>query len=259
MADAVRLTDDDGLAVLTIDHPPLNLLDDATELELHDAIERLAAAPPRALLLRAEGDVWTAGVDVHLFAALGEPADASAWFARGLATIQKVEDLPCPVVFAAHGLCLTWGFELALACDIVVAAESARFGLVEARVGLTPSWGGPQRLSRRVGPARAKHLIMTATLSDARTLHAWGMVSEVWPDVELESRARALASSLAQGPTLAHATTKQIMSLGERAGVRAADTETPQLSGRLFETTDLRDAVQSFLTDGPSAATFRGR
>lgn len=252
------LEDDGALRVLTLSHPPLNLFDEQVGAGLHAAIEVLAAEPPRGLLIRAEGKVWTAGVDVNLFATLTPETAAELW-QRNFRLIHALEELPCPVVFAAHALCLTWGLELALACDLLVAAESARFGLVEYRVGLTPSMGGPQRLAERAGPARAKRLVMTGEIFDAATLETWGVVTGVHPDAEFEQRSRAHARGLAEGPTRAHAATKAIVRTQKEGGSRAADDIVPAVSGALFATEDLRSAVRSFLTEGPGQATYCGR
>jgi enoyl-CoA hydratase len=253
-----RLEADGPLQVLTLAHPPVNLYDRDVETGLHAAIRDLAAAPPRALLIRAEGKVWTGGVDVHLFDGLTPEQAASLWD-RGFDLVHTLEDMPCPVIFAAHALCLTWGLEVALACDLLLAAESAKFGLVETRVGLTPSMGGPQRMAERAGPARARHFVMTGEILPARTLEAWGVVSRVYADDEFEERSRALARELADGPTRAHAATKAIVAVQKERGARAADAITPEVSGALFATEDLRNAVTSFLTDGPGQATYSGR
>ncbi len=178
---------------------------------------------------------------------------------RGLSLVHKLEDLPCPTVFAAHALCLTWGLEIALACDLLVAAESAQFGLVETRVGLTPSMGGPQRMAERAGPARARHFVMTGGLFDAATLESWGVVTRVYPDDEFEDRSRSFARKLAAGPTRAHAATKAIIRAQKEGGARAADDIVAAESGALFATEDLKNAVRSFLAEGPGKATFEGR
>ena len=253
-----RVEEDGPLTVLTVSKPPLNLYDEEVGTGLHEAVERLAADPPRGVLIRAEGRVWTGGVDVNLFAGLSAEDGAELW-ERGLGMIQTLEDLPCPVVFAAHALCLTWGLEVALGCDLLLAAESAQFGLVETRVGLTPSLGGPQRLAERAGPARARHLVMTGGLFDAATLESWGVVTRVYPDAEFDERSRALARKLAEGPTKAHAATKAIIRAAKEGGARSADAIVPELSGALFATEDLQNAVQSFLTEGPGKATYQGR
>ncbi len=162
-------------------------------------------------------------------------------------------------MFAAHALCLTAAFELALACDLLLAAESARFGLVEIVVGLTPSMGGPQRLAERAGPARARELVMTGELYDARTLERWDVVNRVLPDADFDAAARAFARRLAEGPTRAHAATKRLVREQRDAGTRAADVLVPEVGGALFGTEDLHNAVASFLEDGPGKARYEGR
>ena len=252
------LDEDGALSVLTIDKPPLNLFDAEVEQGLRTAVEQLSAAPPRGLLLRAEGRVWTGGVDVNLFAGL-DPQRGSELWERNFQIIHALEDMPCPIVFAAHALCLTWGLEIALACDILLAAESAQFGLVETRVGLTPSMGGPQRMAERAGPTRARHFVMTGGLFDAATLESWGVIARVYPDAEFAEKSRAYAMRLADGPTRAHAATKAIIRAQKEGGARSADAIVPAEAGALFATEDLKNAVQSFLTEGPGKATYVGR
>ena len=113
--------------------------------------------------------------------------------------IHTVEELPFPTVFAAHALCLTAAFELSLACDLLLAAESARFGLVETVVGLTPAMGGTQRLAERAGPARARELVMTGALYDAATLERWNVVNRVLPDDGFDAAARELRPRARRG------------------------------------------------------------
>ncbi len=251
-------TDDGPLAVLTLQHGELNLFDRAVFDSLADAARTLAADPPRGLLIQARGRVVSGGVDVHEFAGLTPESGAALW--RELLDVtQRIEDLPCPTVFAAHGVCLTAAFELSLACDVLVAAETARFGLVEIVVGLTPSMGGPQRLAERAGSARAKELVYSGELFDAATLERWNVVNRVWPDDGFAERAHAFALRLAHGPTRAHAATKQLVRTTVADGVRAADGLVPEVSGPLFATDDLRGAVASFLREGPGHASFTGR
>ncbi|MBB5912406.1 enoyl-CoA hydratase/carnithine racemase [Nocardia transvalensis] len=245
------------LAVLTIDNPPLNLFDQALMESLADDIAALSADPPRALLIRAEGKVVSGGVDVHVFAGLSVEEGAELWRRLFARIIHPLEALPCPVVFSAHGLCLTAAFEIALACDILVAGSTAKFGLVETVVGLTPSMGGPQRLAERAGSGRARELVMTGDLYGAGELAEWGVVNAVHEDVD--TAARELAARLADGPTRAHAATKQIVAAWRSGGVAHADSVTPQVSGELFDTADLRGGVASFLEVGPGKATYTGQ
>jgi enoyl-CoA hydratase len=255
----LRLERDGPLAVLTIDHPPLNLFDHALIDDLGARLDELHDAPPRGLLVRADGKVVSGGVDVGaVFDGLGAQAAARLW-AHLLSLIHRLEQLPCPTVFAAHALTLTAAFEVALACDLLLAARSARFGLVERVVGLTPSMGGTQRLAERAGPARARELVMTGDLYDAETLERWNVVNRVLDDDGFDDAARAFARGLAEGPTAAHAATKQVVRAYLDGGVLRADYAVPKLSGDLFATDDLRQAVRSFLDRGPGHATFTGR
>jgi enoyl-CoA hydratase len=254
----VRLEHEGPLAVLTLDSPPLNLFEDELTGELIAAVDQLAAQPPRGLLVRAEGRVVSGGVDVHEFDGLTRERAAELW-ERLLRLVHTVEELPLPTVFAAHALCLTAAFELSLACDLLLAAESARFGLVETVVGLTPAMGGTQRLAERAGPARARELVMTGELYDAATLERWNVVNRVLPDEGFDAAARAFARKLAEGPTRAHAATKAIVAaVREDGGPRAADAIVPEQAGGLFATEDLKGAVSSFLEHGPGHATYQG-
>jgi enoyl-CoA hydratase/carnithine racemase len=254
----LRVERDGPLAVLTVDHPPLNLFDKALMDALRDAVAALAADPPRGLLIRAEGRVVSGGVDVREFDGLSTQDGARLWTDL-LAVVHTIEDLPCPTVFAAHALTLTAAFEISLACDLLLAAESAKFGLVETVVGLTPAMGGTQRLADRAGPARARELVMTGELYGASTLEGWNVVNRVLPDEGFDAAARAFAGRLAAGPTVAHAATKMIVRAQIEDGSRAADLIVPTVAGNLFATEDLRNAVRSFLEQGPGKAVYEGR
>jgi enoyl-CoA hydratase/carnithine racemase len=266
----VRIERDGDVAVVVLDNPPLNLFDGPT----FDALEAVAAelvaltdpARPdraRAVLVEARGKVVSGGVDVAFFQEIAEGPEpvqrgAELW-ARFLKVTQAVEDLPVPTVFAAHALTLTAAFELSLACDILLAAEKASFGLVEIVVGLTPSMGGPQRLAERAGPARARELVFTGERYPAAVLERWNVVNRVLPDEGFAAAAREYAHRVAAGPTVAHAATKRLVAETIRNGARAADALVPEVSGALFATEDLRGAVASFLTEGPGKATYSGR
>jgi enoyl-CoA hydratase/carnithine racemase len=162
-------------------------------------------------------------------------------------------------VFAAHALCLTWAFELALACDLIVAARAASFGLVEKVIGLTPAMGGTQRLAERAGTGRAKEFVMAGRPFDAAELERWNVINRVLPDEGFADAALTLAHELADGPTLAHAATKQVLHDYLEGGVELANDRVPAVAGQLFDSEDLQGAVRSFLAQGPGRATFNGR
>jgi len=250
---------DDGLAVITLDSPPLNLFDQRMIDDLRAAVDAVAAEPPRALLIRAEGRAVSGGVDVHVFSGL-TPEQGSALWTELLEMIDKVELLPAPVVFAAHALTLTAAFELSLACDLIVASPKAKFGLVEKVVGLTPSMGGTQRLAERAGSGRARHFVMSGGIFDAEEMERWGVVNLIFEDHDFDAAARKLAGELAAGPTKAHAMTKHILRRFREGGIPAADEAVRTEAGELFATEDLQNAVQTFLEHGgPGHAEFHGR
>lgn len=258
-ATSVRLErEPDGLAVVTFDAPPLNLFDAALSDGLVAVVAELEADRPRAVLFRAEGRAVSGGVDVSLFDALEGPAEAEATFQGLVDVARRVDLLPCPTVFAAHALCLTWAFELALACDIILAAESASFGLVEKVIGLTPAMGGTQRLAERAGSGRAKEFVFAGRPFPAAELERWNVVNRVLPDEGFDAAARDYAAKLAAGPTLAHAATKQVVRDYLEGGVELSNDRVSRVAGRLFASEDLQRAVKSFLSEGPGKATFDG-
>jgi enoyl-CoA hydratase/carnithine racemase len=242
---------------LVLAAPPLNLFGPQTFDDLEAAIAAIQADPPRALIFRAEGDVVSAGVDVHVFDGLGSEG-ADALTARLMACTHAVEDLPLPTLAVAHGLCLTAALELSLACDLLWAGEAVQFGLVEAVVGITPLMGGTQRMAERAGAARAREFVMTGGLFTAETLHGWGVVNRVLPGEELLGKARRFAAKLAAGPTQAHAATKRIVRAQADHGTRGADERTAELTSHLFDTQDTQNAVHTFLEQGPGKAHFTG-
>ena len=257
---AARLErEESGLAVITLDSPPLNLFDQRMMDDLRAAVDDVAANPPRALLIRAEGRAVSGGVDVHVFAGL-TPEQGNALWDELLGMIDQVEALPAPVVFAAHALTLTAAFELALACDLIVASPKAKFGLVEKVVGLTPSMGGTQRLAERAGSGRARHFVMSGGIFDAEEMESWGVVNLLYEDQDFDVAARKLAEELAAGPTRAHAMTKHILRRFREGGMTAADEAVRTEAAELFATEDLQNAVRTFLEKGgPGHATFEGR
>ena len=256
-AGLVGLEREDGLAIVTFDSPPLNLFDRALEQGLVAALHDLESDRPRAVLFRAQGRAVSGGVDVSLFAALSGPEEAALTFDRLVELTRRVDRLPCPTVFAAHALCLTWAFELALACDLILAAESASFGLVEKVIGLTPAMGGTQRLAERAGSGRARELVMAGKPFPAADLERWNVVNRVLPDDA--GGVRGIQGLGAAGPTLAHAATKQVIRAYLEGGVELADERVGAVAGELFVSADLQGALRSFLQDGPGKAKFRGR
>jgi enoyl-CoA hydratase/carnithine racemase len=254
----VRVERDGALASMILSDPPLNLFGNSTTEALDACLDEVEGSDARALVWRAEGDVFTGGADVNGFQAALD-AGGSETFRSLLEVVRRLESLPIPTLALVHGLCLTAGLEVSLGCDMIWATESARFGLVEAVVGLSPGAGGTQRMAERAGPARAREFVMSQGIYDAATLERWNVVNRVVPDDQLLEKGMRFAHRLASGPTKAHAVTKRVVRSYLQGGVDRADTETPELVGSLFATEDLKGAVKSFLAEGPGNATFEGR
>ncbi len=249
----------DDIAVLTFSAPPVNLYSATLHSEFDEALDELEAQAPRALIIRAEGKLVSGGVDVSLFADQASEEATKVLYDRMLELPNRVAALNYPTVFAAHALTLTWAFEVAVACDIILATPNAKFGLVERVIGLTPTMGGTQRLAGRAGVGRAKEFVFTGTPYDAETLERWNVVNRVLPIEDFDAQVLTFTSTLAIGPTRAFGAAKDILRHFESGGVAEANTHTTAIAAALFQTEDLQNGMKSFLEDGPGKATFNGR
>lgn len=203
----LTLTHNDGVAILQIDRPDRrNALDGPLWTGLRTAAERLASAPPRVVILRGAHGHFSAGMDLkpdnpllqRLLPAMA--AKDEAVFLELITELKAAVDafttLPCPVIAAIEGACAGGGLEVALACDLRVAAEDAFFSMPEARVGMMPDVGGTVRLSRLIGRARAAELILTNERIDAATARAYGLVNRLVAPGQALAGAQALAQQL---------------------------------------------------------------
>ncbi len=258
MTELVHLEErTDGVAVITLDNPPVNALSRALLAELATVARALANnAAVRAVVVTGAGKVFAAGADITEFGGPDEARDIGEHFR---AAFDAVAAIPRPVIAAIHGVALGGGFELAMACDLRVAADSARIGQPEILLGVIPGAGATQRLARLVGPARAKHLIWSGRQVKADEALALGLVDEVFPAAALHDGALGLASSLAAGPTMAIALAKRVIDAGLDAPLeRGLDLEVEAFV-EVFATDDAKIGVRSFLDDGPGKAQFSGR
>jgi len=192
---------DVAVAVVTIDHPPVNALSAPLLEELEAELERLDADEGvRAIVLAGAGErAFVAGADISEFPSLRESATQESGSPRGVQKLgARMDAGRTPFVAAIHGFCLGGGLELAMCCDIRVAAEDAQLGQPEIKLGLIPGGGGTQRLPRLVGLGRAMLLNMTGDFIDARTAYEWGLVERVVPREELRGTAVGIARSISQ-------------------------------------------------------------
>jgi enoyl-CoA hydratase/carnithine racemase len=238
--------------------PPLNLFSLELARDLMAATVEARDSSARAILVRAEGDNFSAGANVEIFLDRDEAA-ARELIEEFLPAIRRFGEIDVPTVSAVHGLCLAAGLEVALSCDLIWAAEGTQLGLVEAVIGATPFGGGTQRLVARAGAGRAAEAVLSARAYPAETMLDWGVVNRVLPGDELVEKARAFTERLAAGPTLAHAATKRMIRIAVDQGVDAADAALPEAGARVMASADLQNGARSLLEKGPGQATFEGR
>ena len=242
--DHVKLAVSDCTAVIVMSRPSaLNALSKAVLAELDAALAEVRADKDcRALIVTGDGEkAFVAGADIAEMRDLGP--DAAADFARrGQAVFRAIEELPIPVIAAVNGYALGGGCELALACDIRIASENARFAQPETGLGIIPGFGGSVRLPATVGRARAAYLILTGRQVNAVDALATGLVSEVTPRESLMTRAHEIAAELASRSPVAIAHAKRAMATCAKAYEREALE-----FGRCFETGDPLEGMSAFL------------
>ncbi|MGQ5701068.1 enoyl-CoA hydratase [Sandaracinobacteroides sp. A072] len=196
----VEVAVSEGIATVTLNRPDaMNALSKALRAELADVMKRMDEDDAvRVVILTGAGErAFTAGLDLK---ELGSDATAmgDATGTTPLANpVKAIEQCRKPVIGAINGVAITGGFEVALACDVLIASENARFADTHARVGIMPGWGLSQKLSRLIGINRAKELSLSGNFLDARTAEAWGLVNRVVPAGELLESARRLAADMA--------------------------------------------------------------
>ena len=246
----VRFTQDGGLGVLTLDSPPLNLIGETLIADLLAAVDQVEAGDGLgALLVRGEGKVFSAGADVHLFAGKGAE-EMRPLIASFLDLGRRIEALPFPTLAAVHGTCMAGGFELALFCDLIWAAEGTMIGLPEVRLGIVPLAGGVERVAARAGLTRARTIALSGELQPAEVLAGWGVIDRVFPADDLHASAEAFARALAGGPGEAFDVVKRLVRAYVHDGVAGADALLLDAAVPLFDTEDARNGIETFLTTG---------
>ena len=255
----VRFEQDGALGIVTLDSPPLNLIGQELIDDLLAAIAAVEAADGvRAVILRGEGKVFSAGADVALFAGMGAE-EMRPLIGSFLDLGRRIEQLPFPTIAAVHGTCMAGGFELALFCDLIWAAEGTMLGLPETRLGIVPLAGGIERVAARAGLGRARTIAIGGDLHSADELSASGVIDRVLPGDELHVAAEEFARRLADGPTKAFAVVKDLARAFTADGIAGADALLLDAAVGLFDSEDARGGIKTFLASGPGHATFAGR
>ncbi|MCZ7534803.1 MAG: enoyl-CoA hydratase/isomerase family protein [Acidimicrobiia bacterium] len=259
MADELVIIErgSDGVAVLRLNRPPMNPLSHALLDELGSAATAVSADPAvRAVVVGGSEKAFAAGADINEFEDQEAARRVGAAFR---AAFDAVAGIPCPVIAAIRGYALGGGLELAMSCDLRVAADTARVGQPEILLGIIPGAGGTQRLPRLVGPARAKELVWSGRQVRADEALAIGLVDRVVASDEVEETAMRLAASFADGPAAAIALAKRAIDGGLDGPLPGGLDLEHECFVESFATDDARAGIASFLEHGPGKAKFTGR
>ena len=239
---SIRLDFDGALAILNLTRPGGNRISFAMRTDLLAAVRRVADSDARCLLVAAEGPDFCLGGDVREW--VDVPVHQLRPRIEVLAeALDGIDGLDIPTLAAVQGRCAGGGFEIALSCDMIIAARSAQFSCPEAQLGITTLQGGMLQLDARLGRARAAELVFLAEPASAEQLCAWNLVTRVVDDNSLVKAARDVADRLASGPTRAHAATKQLWRIQSRQGGLAAHRALYDVSMPVFETRDAKAGV----------------
>ena len=249
----IKLDKKDHVAVLTIDRPQgLNALNKAVLSQLSEALSQLADdGQVRVLIITGAGDkAFVAGADIAEMADMNR-TEAEIFARFGNRVMNQVSSFPLPVIAAVNGFALGGGFELALACDLRLASEKASFAFPETGLGITPGFGGTQRLARLAGPMVALDLIMTGRRIRAGEAKDLGIVLEVTEAEALLGRAGELAETIAAKAPLAIREAKRAVMGGLDLTLREGLTLEEVAFGRCFETEDQKKAMKAFVEKKP--------
>jgi enoyl-CoA hydratase/carnithine racemase len=248
---------DGAVAVLSMGLAPYNLMDRTLNRELISGLAWAQREGARAVVLRSSLRHFSAGADLGAMVAGADEGDVLDWDFTG--TLRAFDEHPAPIIASVAGVCVGGGFELALACDLIVAAESAKIGSVEVTVGLHPLMGAVQRIAQRAGAARAKEMALLGRRYPAATLERWNIINWVVADEHLDSATIVLAQELAHGPSIANTATKRLVSVAVNEGIAAADEAMAEIQRPIMRSADFRTGVRSYQDKGIGMAEFEGR
>ncbi|MCW2667322.1 MAG: short chain enoyl-CoA hydratase [Frankiales bacterium] len=259
MGEFVRLEVDGAVGTIRLDRPKMNALDAQMQEEIRELAEQATADPAiRAVVLYGGERVFAAGADIKEMAGMSY-VDMLSRARRLQDCFRAVAQIPKPVIAAVTGYALGGGCELSMCADFRVVADDAKMGQPEILLGIIPGAGGTQRLTRLVGPAKAKDLIFTGRFIDAQEALAIGLADRVVPKADVYSTAVEMANTYAQGPAVALRAAKLAVDDGIELDLDSALRLESQLFASLFATEDRAAGMESFMANGPGKAVFTGR
>lgn len=243
----VKYEQDGFVGIVTLDREKaLNALNDEVLADLEKAIDAIDPNNTRCVIITGAGKkAFAAGADIGAMCNMS-PDEGRAFSAKGNAVYRKIEHLPMPVIAAVNGYALGGGCELSLACDIRLASENAVFGQPEAGLGITPGFGGTQRLARTVGVGKAKEMIFACRNIKADEALRVGLVNAVYPMDELMAQAKKLAERISGNAPIAVRQCKKAINLGLQMDIDSATALEPELFAACCGTEDQRSAMTAF-------------
>ena len=238
----------EAIGYITINRPEaLNALNSGVLEELDKVLDAIDLESVRCVIVRGAGEKsFVAGADIAQMKGLTK-AEGEAFGKRGNDVFRKLETLPIPTIAAVGGYALGGGCELAMACDICIASDTAVFGQPEVGLGITPGFGGTQRLARLVSPGMAKQLIYTARNIKADEALRIGLVNALYPLDELYAAADKLASTIAANAPIAVRASKKAINDGLQLSIDEAIVVEEKAFGSCFETADQQEGMGAFL------------
>ena len=238
----------DKIAVITINRPEaLNALNSQVLDDLNAAFDSIDVNVVRAVVLTGAGEKsFVAGADIGEMSTLTK-AEGEAFGKKGNDVFRKIEEFPLPVIAAVNGFALGGGCEISMSCDIRICSENAMFGQPEVGLGITPGFGGTQRLARLIGAGMAKQLIYTARNIKADEAYRIGLVNAVYPQEELLTAAEKMASQIAANAPIAVRACKKAINDGLQTDIDSALVIEEKLFGSCFESEDQREGMANFL------------
>jgi enoyl-CoA hydratase len=247
-----------GVATLTLNNPPLNLVTLELTRQLSDTLDRLAQDPAaRVLVLTGAGNrAFCAGSDISEFPTMmGKGLVVPKKLKPENDAYSKVDDFPKPTIAAVTGLAFGGGLEMAVCCDLIVVEEGTRLALPEIKLGVFPGSGGTVRVTRRIGEGRAKEMMFFGDPIDAETALSWGLVNRIAPKGQALQVAQAMAATLAARPNRALQLCKAAVDLSFDTTEDKAVSESLALSDEAFATADCKEGVRAFFAKEPPRFT----
>jgi len=256
MGEFVRIERDDAVATIRLDRPPANALSREVALELSDAARAVATDGTRAVVIWGGERIFAAGADIRAMADLG-PDEITSHVGALETACRDIEGIPKPVIAAINGFALGGGCEVAISCDLRFAADDARIGLPEIRLGVIPGSGGTQRLPRLIGLAAARRMVFSGDHVTADEALVIGLVDRVSPRAETYAAAVESARAYAGGPTRAYAAAKRSLAVSLGTDLETGLGIEREAFAELFATQDQKEGMRAFLEKRDP--TFEGR